>query len=88
MIDVSSIGPQNSNVGFATINNFIHRFFGVNMLLYTITDWLSLIPVGIAFGFGILGLVQWIKRKKIYKVDLSINLEHRVEKSIRYWLLV
>ena len=71
-IDVSSIGPQNSNVGFATINNFIHRFFGVNMLLYTITDWLGLVPVAVGFSFAVLGLVQWIKRKSLMKVDYSL----------------
>ena len=42
------------------------------MLLYTITDWLGLVPIGFCFGFGVLGLVQWIKRKHISKVDYSI----------------
>ena len=42
------------------------------MSLYVITDWLGLIPIGVAFGFAVLGLVQWIKRKKLFKVDRSI----------------
>ena len=29
-------------------------------------------PLGIVLGFGALGLVQWVKRKSIWKVDRSI----------------
>ena len=71
-VDVKSIGPQNSAVGFATLNEFFHRYTGVNMTLYTITDWLGLVPFFFAIGFGILGLIQWIKRKNLLKVDFSI----------------
>ena len=42
------------------------------MTLYVITDWLGLVPVAFGFGFAILGLAQWIKRKHILKVDYSI----------------
>ncbi len=71
-IDVKAIGPQNSTVGFATLNQFIHNLTGVNMSLYTITDWLGLVPLGFAMGFAVLGFIQWIKRKRILKVDYSI----------------
>ena len=71
-IDVKEVGPQKSFVGFATLNTHFHKITGVNMPLYVITDWLSLVPIGIVFGFAILGLAQWIKRKKLLKVDLSI----------------
>ena len=71
-VDVWAIGPQKSNVGFATLNEYVHNLTGVNMSLYVITDWLGLVPIGFAFGFAVLGLVQWIKRKSILKVDRSI----------------
>ena len=71
-VDVRAIGPQESSVGFATLNGYIHDLTGVNMRLYVITDWLGLVPIGIAFGFAVLGLVQWIKRKSLLKVDRSI----------------
>ena len=71
-VDVQPIGPRNSSVGFATINGFAHNLTGVNMTLYTITDWLGLVPVAVGFGFAILGLAQWIKRKHILKVDSDI----------------
>ena len=71
-IDVQAIGPQGSTVGFAALNRFVHDLTGVHMELYTITDWLGLVPVAFGFGFAVLGLAQWIKRKHILKVDFSI----------------
>lgn len=71
-IDVSPIGPDGSYVGFATINGLFHKLTGVHMSLYTVTDWLSLIPVGFVAGFGTLGLIQLIKRKRILRVDYDI----------------
>lgn len=71
-VDVQAIGSQESSVGFATLNGFVHNITGVNVSLYVITDWLGLVPIGVAFGFAVLGLVQWIKRKSILKVDRSI----------------
>ena len=71
-IDVQPIGPQGSAVGFAALNRFIHSSTGVHMSLYTITDWLSLVPAAFVLGFAFLGLVQWIKRKHLLAVDHSI----------------
>ena len=71
-VDVEAIGPRQSSVGFATLNGYIHNLTGVNMSLYIITDWLGLVPISVAFGFVVLGLVQWIKRKSLLKVDQSI----------------
>ena len=70
-VDVRAIGSNGSSVGFASLNQFVHEFTGVNMSLYVITDWLGLVPIGVAFGFAVLGLVQWIKRKNLLKVDRS-----------------
>jgi undecaprenyl-diphosphatase len=72
VIDVRPIGPQGSSVGFAALNGSFHEFTGVHMNLYIITDWLSIIPVCFIIGFGSLGLMQWIKRKNILKVDFDI----------------
>lgn len=71
-IDIQAIGPRASSVGFATINKFVHQTFGVNMTLYHITDWLGLIPIVFMLGFALLGLVQWIKRKKLSQVDKNL----------------
>ena len=71
-VDVQAIGPQESSVGFATINRFVHSLTGVHMSLYTITDWLGLVPLMFVMGFGTFGLIQWIQRKHLLKVDYSI----------------
>jgi undecaprenyl-diphosphatase len=72
LVDIRPIGPNGSSVGFAALNGYVHGRIGVNIPLYTITDWLGLVPIGVAFGFAILGLVQWIKRKSLWKVDRSL----------------
>ena len=71
-VDVGAIGPQGSSVGFATLNKMVHNITGVHMSLYTITDWLGLVPICFIMGFGVLGLCEWIKRKKLFKVDYNI----------------
>lgn len=73
-IDVAPIGPNGSEVGFATLNGWFHRLTGVHMTLYTITDWLGLVPIAVAFGFALLGLWQWIRRRRLCRVDTDILL--------------
>ena len=72
LVDVQPIGPQGSTVGFATVNSWVHNLTGVHMALYTVTDWLGLVPFSVAMGFALLGLIQWIKRKHLRQVDFSI----------------
>ncbi len=71
-VDVQAIGPQGSTVGFASVNGFVHSLTGVHMSLYTLTDWLGLAPIGVAAGFALLGLKQWIRRKRLCRVDWSL----------------
>ena len=66
-IDVQAIGPNDSLVGFATINNFMFNLTGVNMLWYDITDWWGFVPLFIAFIYAIIGFIQMIKRRSILK---------------------
>ncbi len=73
-IDVQRAGPGGTEIGFASFNVWFHRMTGVHMSIYTITDWLGLVPIFICIGFGLLGLVQWIKRRSLLRVDPDILL--------------
>ena len=74
VVDVQRIGPDGSCVCFASLNGFVHGFLGTNFTLYTVTDWLGLVPIGFMLGFAVLGLCQLVKRKHLLKVDKEILL--------------
>lgn len=74
VVDVKQVGVNNSSIGFATLNQFIFETTGVNMIWYHITDWLGLIPVFMAIVYAFIGLIQFIKRRSIFKVDKEIIL--------------
>jgi undecaprenyl-diphosphatase len=71
-IDSSPIGPNNSMVGFSTLNYYFFQLIQVNFTLYNITDWCGLIPLIIGMIYATMGLIQWIKRKRILNVDSNI----------------
>ena len=74
LVDVQPVGQNGTNIGFAAFNTWFHRITGIHMLIYTITDWLGLVPILICICFGVLGLTQLIKRKSLLKVDSDILL--------------
>ena len=68
-VDLAPIGPNDSVVGFSTLNGNVHNAIGVNMMWYDITKYLGILPfISVAY-FGIIGLKQLIKEKSIAKVD-------------------
>lgn len=73
-VDVALAGEKESRIGFATFNVWFHQLTGVNMILYLITDWLGLVPIFICLCFAVLGLVQLIGRRSLFKVDSDILL--------------
>lgn len=73
-VDVEPLGQNGTDIGFATFNCWFHKLTGVHMTIYTITDWLGLVPIFICIIFGGIGFVQLIKRKSLFKVDCDIIL--------------
>ena len=72
--DVQAVGPYGTKVGFAVFNLWFHHLTGVHMTIYTITDWLGLVPIGICLCFGAVGVIQAIKRRSLLRVDSDIIL--------------
>ena len=73
-IDVQNTGLYGTEIGFAALNMWFHQMTGVHMSIYTITDWLGLVPIIVCTCFGVLGLVQLVKRKSLLKVDSDVLL--------------
>ena len=73
-VDVQAVGQKETLVGFADFNVWFHQLTGVYMTIYTITDWLGLVPIFICLCFGVMGLVQLVKRRSLLRVDPDILL--------------
>ena len=73
-VDVQAVGQNGTKIGFADFNVWFHQLTGVHMTIYTITDWLGLVPIIICLCFGVLGLLQLIKRRSLLRVDSDILL--------------
>lgn len=71
-VDVQPLGQKGTNIGFATFNCWFHRLTDVHMTMYVITDWLGLVPLVICLIFAGTGLIQLIKRKSFFRVDIDI----------------
>ena len=72
VVDVKQVGVNETSIGFATLNQFVFKSTGVNMIWYHITDWLGLVPIFMAMVYALIGLIQLIKRKCLFKVDKEI----------------
>lgn len=73
-VDVRAIGPEQSKVGLATLNQFVFEHLGVHLQWDGLTDLCSLAAILVACGFAALGLMQLIQRKSLRKVDPCILL--------------
>ncbi len=73
-VDVQAAGQNGTGIGFASLNVWFHKTTGVHMWVYTVTDWLGLVPIAICLIFGAVGLVQLVGRRNLLKVDTDILL--------------
>ena len=72
LTDVAPIGPEGTGIGLSHLNKTVFDTFGVNLLWYKVTEGLGILAILIALVFAVVGIVQLIKRKSIFKIDREI----------------
>lgn len=75
-IDVQPIGPEGTSVGFARVNDFVRGLLGTRDNMkepwYIITNYTAYFSIFCGLLFALAGLLQWISRKNLFKVDYRI----------------
>lgn len=71
-IDVQAVGVNETDLGFATFNKAVFEALGENKIWYNITDYLGIIAILMSMTYVVIGGIQLIKRKNIFKVDKEI----------------
>jgi undecaprenyl-diphosphatase len=75
LYDVAYIGPvltEEASIGFSTVNHAVFSALGTNALWYNITEILGLFAIAVAAAMAAIGLLQFIRRKSIWRVDREI----------------
>lgn len=72
VVDVQAIGPNESLVGFATINQVVFDTLKTNDTLYHLTEWVGILPIFIALLYALVGFGELIKTKDLRKVDKNL----------------
>lgn len=73
-VDVAAIGPEQSKVGFASMNGYFKDLIGYNKTWYTLTKYLGVLPFLLVAYFGLIGLKQLYDRRNLLQVDKRILL--------------
>mgnify|MGYP002862432631 CR=1 FL=1 len=71
-VDVDSIGPNGSSVGFSTINHLVQEGIGTSDFWYQVTKYLGIIPFLLVSFYGIQWLMELIHFRKISKVNRKL----------------
>ena len=71
-VDTQPVGWGKSMIGLASINRPVFDFIGKSLLWYNITEILGKIAIVYMVGFAIYGLVQWVDRHKLKRVDKDL----------------
>ncbi len=73
-VDVLPLGPEDTDIGFGTVNGMIHVLTGVNEIWYDITKYLGIFAFFVVGIFAGIGFWQMVKRKSLFKIDTDILL--------------
>ena len=70
--DVKEVGPNDVSVGFSSLNESFFGKFGQNELFHSISGVGGFIALALCAFFGLMGVLQLVKRKSLFKVDRDI----------------
>lgn len=74
LVDVQPIGPEQSVIGLAGLNSAVRDSIAFNDLFDKVSDVIFLLAFVVAFEFVIIGIIQLLKRKSIFKIDRDLYL--------------
>lgn len=66
------VGPMEKSVGFFYLNQAVFSAFGTSDFWYSVTSALGVVAILVVACFAVIGIVQAIQRKSLFKVDKSI----------------
>ena len=69
VVDVQTIGPNGSSVGFAAINGKVADWLGVRMVWYDFSKVLGILAILLAVFIAFMGGWQWIRERDLKKVN-------------------
>lgn len=73
-VDVQPIGPNESSVGLASVNGFVHNALPYNELWHKVTELSGYAIYLPPLFFALLFLVQFIRRKSFKKIDRELKI--------------
>jgi len=71
-VDVKPAGPQGSLIGLSAVNTFVFDLLGQNGVWYAVSEGIGYLALLVAFSFAVIGLLQMIRRKSVFKIDADI----------------
>lgn len=72
--DVKPLGINKTDIGFSSLNTYIFNELGTNYLWYKLSEVLGIVALILVFIYGVIGTIDLIKKKNIFKVDKKIIL--------------
>lgn len=71
-VDRAAIGPEDTSVGFASLNGAVANILGYNGVFDKISDLVMVLAFLVVASFAVMGLITLVKTKSIAKVGKTI----------------